>query len=360
MSTLELVIDCTGDQGFRLQLDCALPDRGITAIYGPSGSGKSTLLDCVAGLRQPTAASRISFRGDEWLGPSCRVPPWKRNIGYVFQEARLFPHLDVRGNLAYAHKRARAGGHSLDAVVEALDLGDLLTRDVQDISEGKKQRDEIGRALLSSPRLMLLDEPLANLDQAWSLQLLARLRQLAETLHLPMLYVSHDIEEVSQLADHLLLLENGREAARGPLLELSSRLDTRLSHEQQAAAIALARVRRHDTAYGLSELDLEGEPLFVNHLPREPGSACRVRIPARDVSICRERPAQSSILNILPVTVAEIEQTADARMLLRLALGSQFLLARITRKSAATLQLQVGDRVFAQIKSAALLMEASE
>ncbi len=326
MSALELNVDCAGDQGFRLQLDCSLPDRGITAIYGPSGSGKSTLLDCVAGLRQPATPSHISFRGDEWLGASRSVPPWKRGIGYVFQDARLFPHLDVRGNLDYAFKRRRSQGPSLESVVEGMDLGDLLSRQVQALSAGQKQRVAIGRALLRAPRLMLLDEPLANLDHAVSLQLLARLRQLADTLQLPMLYVSHDIEEVSQLADHLLLLEHGRETARGPLIDLCSRLDTRLSHEQQAAAIALARLRRHDSEFGLSELELEGEPLFVNHLPREPGSACRVRIPARDVSVCRERPTQSSILNILPVTVTEIEQTADARILLRLALGSQYLL----------------------------------
>ena len=172
--------------------------------------------------------------------------------------------------------------------------------------------------------------------------------------------MSHDIEEVSQLADHLVLLEQGRLTGQGSLLDLCSRLDTRLSHEEQAAAIALGTIARHDQTYGLTELDIEGQTLFVSHLPQAPGQQRRVRIPARDVSVCRHRPEHSSILNILPVTLSELEETADARVLLRLALGSQYLLARITRKSAAELQLRVGDHLFAQIKSAALLMEAAD
>ncbi len=360
MSGLALRVDCPGEQGFRLQLDCTLPATGVTAIYGPSGSGKSTLLDCIAGLRQPQPGSQIRFRDEVWLdGAACR-PPWKRRIGYVFQDARLFPHLDVRGNLAYAHKRGGGDGPGPDAVTGLLEIGELLSRSPQALSAGQKQRVAIARALVSGPRLLLLDEPLANLDHSAIGQLIPCLARLARELSLPMLYVSHDIEEVSQLADHLLLLERGRAVAQGPMLELCGRLDNRLSHEEQAAAILVATVRRHDAAFGLSELEIDGHELFVSHLPDPPGRRRRVRIPARDVSVCRQRPDQSSILNILPVTVDQIADDGEARVLLRLALGSQHLLARITRKSAHALGLRVGDALFAQIKSAALLMEAAE
>lgn len=361
MNGLFLNINCPGDKGFSLQLDCELPASGITAIYGPSGSGKSTLLDCIAGLRQGAADSVVRLGNETWQGPGHSTPPWKRGIGYVFQDARLFPHLDVQQNLHYAlSRRPLHDGISPDQVVAWLELEELLSRATDTLSAGQKQRVAIGRALLSSPRLLLLDEPLANLDHAARQQCVRCLQRLSDELQLPMLYVSHDIEEVSQLADHLLLLEQGRLMEQGSLLSLCSRLDTRLSHEEQAAAILTARVTRHDANYGLSELDINGHSLFVNHLPHALGQSRRVRIPARDVSVCRQRPKDSSILNIMPVTVSEIENTDGARLLLRLSLGSQYLLARITRKSAVELGLTVGDQVYAQIKSVALLMEASD
>ena len=360
MNGLSLRLDCPGENDFRLQLDCQLPASGITAVYGPSGSGKSTLLDCVAGLRQPAAGSLVSFRGERWLAPDTLVPPWQRRVAYVFQDARLFPHLNVQQNLDYAaSRRAGNSGASMPQVISALALADLLQRDPAGLSAGQKQRVAIGRALLSAPQLLLLDEPVANLDHAAAHQCLACLQQLARQLDLPMLYVSHDIEEVSQLADHLVLLEQGRLVDRGPLLDLCGRLDTRLSREEQAAAIVLGTVLRHDPEYGLTELEVEGEILLVGQ-QQAPGQARRLRIPARDVSVCRQRPLDSSILNILPVTLTQLEADGEARVMLRLALGSQYLLARITRKSASRLQLQVGDRLFAQIKSAALLMESAD
>jgi molybdate transport system ATP-binding protein len=362
MSGLDLHIDYRGNQEFRLQLKCTLPDHGITAIYGPSGSGKSTLLDCIAGLRRPGDNSHILFRGDTWHDRAHSTPTWQRRIGYVFQEARLFPHLSVQQNLDYAQTRRHPESDpvSLDKVVNWLELTHLLTRAPDTLSAGQKQRVAIARALLSAPRLMLLDEPLANLDHAASQQCLGYLQRLQEELDLPMLYVSHDIEEVTQLADHLALLDQGELIDQGSALDLCSRLDTRLSHEEQAAAITVGTITQHDEAYGITELNLEGQTLFVSHLPQAPGQQRRIRIPARDVSVCRERPRDSSILNILPVTLSEIEESGDTRILLRLTLGSQFLLARITRKSAAELQLKVGDLLFAQIKSAALLMEATD
>ncbi|MCB1678773.1 MAG: molybdenum ABC transporter ATP-binding protein [Halioglobus sp.] len=368
---MALRLSCAGDRGFVLRLDCELPDRGITAVYGASGSGKSTLLDCIAGLRRPAGDSLIRFRDTTWQDGERFVPPWQRRIGYVFQDARLFPHLSAEQNLDYALARrnglrnggpgdGQAGAIDKRQLVALLELGPLLESKPQALSGGQKQRVAIARALLCAPRLLLLDEPLANLDHAASEQCLAHLQRLARELDLPMLYVSHAIEEVSQLADHLLLLERGAVQDQGAMLDLCSRLDTRLSQDEQAAAIVVATVARHDEAFGLSELELEGQTLLVRHLSQAPGQRRRLRIPARDVSICRQRPRDSSILNILPVTLREIGAGDEARVLLRLALGSQYLLARITRKSAVELQLQVGDRLYAQIKSAALLLESAD
>jgi molybdate transport system ATP-binding protein len=361
MNELALQLHCRGEHDFELEVDCRLPGTGVTAVYGPSGSGKSTLLDCIAGLRQPEPGSSISLGGESWLDPRSSLPPWRRELGYVFQDARLFPHLDVQGNLQYASQRARGSGDvDREQVVEWLQLGELLPRSPDTLSAGQKQRVAIGRALLAAPRILLLDEPLANLDHAAAGQCLSCLQRLAAEYPRAMLYVSHDIEEVSQLADHILLLENGRVRDQGAFLELCSRLDTGLAHEEQAAAIITAQVARHDPDYGLTELALEGQTLLVNHLAQAVGQRQRVRIPARDVSVCREHPQDSSILNILPVTLAQIEDTAAARLLLRLALGEQHLLARITRKSCEQLGLAVGDRLYAQVKSAALLMEAAD
>ncbi|KZX58211.1 molybdenum ABC transporter ATP-binding protein [Halioglobus sp. HI00S01] len=357
---LLLDIQCSGEQGFQLALQCALPAEGVTAIYGPSGSGKSTLLDCIAGLRNAAPGSEIRFGAATWQNREKCLPPWQRNIGYVFQDARLFPHLTVAGNLDYAANRASGPAPlARDALEQWLGLTPLLEQLPDTLSAGQRQRVAIGRALLGAPDLLLLDEPLANLDHAASRECLQLLQDLASRLELPVLYVSHDIEEVGALADHILLLENGRVTAQGPFLELASRLDNRLSHEEQAAAILIGEITAHDEAYGLSEIHIAGQSLLVNHLDQPIGSRRRVRIPARDVSVCASKPTDSSILNILPVTVSEIEQCTDARLLLRLALGDQYLLARITRKSAETLKLNAGDDIFAQIKSAALLSEAS-
>jgi molybdate transport system ATP-binding protein len=282
-------------------------------------------------------------------------------VAYVFQDANLFPHLNVEQNLHYALRRCHDHASiGLEQIIAWLDLAELLQQSPATLSAGQRQRVAIGRALLSAPGLLLLDEPLANLDQAASSQCLAYLQRLARELDLPMLYVSHDIEEVSQLADHLILLEAGRLVGQGSLIELCGRLDTRLSGEQQAAAILMGTILRHDHDFQLTEFVVEGQTLLVAQQVGDVGQQRRLRVPARDVSICRQKPDDSSILNILPVTLSQMEPEGEARVLLRLALGSQFLLARITRKSAQKLRLRVGDSLFAQIKSAALLMESPD
>jgi molybdate transport system ATP-binding protein len=361
MSGLSLHLRCTGANGFTLSVDARLPERGITAIYGPSGSGKTTLLTCIAGLRRAGDGTLIHCGDQLWEGPGRFVPPWQRGIGFVFQDARLFPHLDAGQNLDYGQRRQRrAGMVSRRQVVEWLELSPLLQQSPAALSAGQRQRIAIGRALLSSPRLLLLDEPLANLDHAARGQCLRYLQTLHRELGLPMLYVSHDIEEVSQLADHLLMLEAGTVADQGPLLDLCSRLDTRLALEERAAAIVVGKIRAQDHAFGLTELAVDGQTVYVNKLPGDIGQQRRLRIPARDISVCRERPRASSILNILSVRLSEIRASGDAQLLLRLTLGEQHLLARITRKSATELGLAAGDALFAQIKSAALLSEAAD
>lgn len=361
MNELTLQLDYSGEKHFRLQVNCQLPTAGVTAIYGPSGSGKSTLLDCIAGLREPTAGSTVRFRGTNWMAQDTFVPPWQRRVAYVFQDGRLFPHLTVQQNLDYAASRKKRGeGPGMQQVVSWLELEAFLPRAPAVLSAGQRQRVAIGRALLSAPQLLLLDEPLANLDHEASQQCLAYLQRLSTELQLPMLYVSHDIEEVSQLADYLVLLDNGKVVDQGALLDLCGSLDTRLSREEQAASILLGTIGKDDPDYGLTELLVEGQTLLVGQQQHLPGQKRRLRVPARDVSVCREKPRDSSILNILPVTLKEIQPENGARVLLRLALGSQFLLARITRMSAAKLQLKVGDKLFAQIKSAALLMDSAD
>ncbi|NND67963.1 MAG: molybdenum ABC transporter ATP-binding protein [Halioglobus sp.] len=358
MNELRIQLNHAAAEGFNLAVDCTLPGEGVTALYGPSGSGKTTLLDCVAGLRTARGAT-ITLGEHRWQEREQVRPAWRRGIGYVFQDARLFPHLSIRDNLLYgATRQAGPAAIKFDEAVDWLQLQELLERQPDTLSAGQRQRAAIGRALLAAQSLVLLDEPLANLDFQATAQCLRGLKNVAEQHRLPMLYVSHDIEEVSQLADHIALLENGRLTDQGSLIDMCSRIDSRLAQEEQAAAIVSATVARHDKAYGLSELHVAGQTLWVNQLSEDIGCARRVRIPARDVSVCRTRPTDTSILNVFRVTIAEVEESGAARLLLRLALGDQFLLARITRKSATELGFAAGEEVFAQVKSAALLMEA--
>ncbi len=357
MSELQLALDCPGDDGFHLRVQADLPLAGVTAVHGPSGSGKTTLLHCIAGLRRASAGSRILFADTPWQGERQYLPSWRRDIGFVFQDARLFPHLDVAGNLDFGARRRGAGPVTREAVIRWFDLESLLARSVNTLSAGQAQRVAIGRALLAAPRLLLLDEPLANLDAASRQRCVSGLQQAVTEGGIPMLYVSHDVEEVCQLADRMLLLEQGEVVASGSLLDLCSRIDTPLAHEERAAAVVEAELASQDEEYGLSGLRIAGQTLWVNRLEGAPGQRRRLRIPARDVSLCRSYPQDSSILNILPVTVAELERSGDTRVLLRLALGDQYLLARITRRSAAQLALAPGDALYAQVKSAALLSE---
>lgn len=360
MSALELDLRLSRGESFRLDVATRLPGDRITGIYGPSGSGKTSLLYCIAGLLTGDAGSSILHDGSTLQQGEHCLPPHRRDIACVFQDARLFPHLTVAGNIDYAWQRRRRDGPSPVELRDRLGLGAFWERRPSEISRGQQQRVAIARALACSPRLLLLDEPLANIDPRGRGELLSSLAELRRQLDLPMIYVSHDMAELARLAEHLLVLSDGKLEAQGPLLELSSRIELALSHEEQAAAIVSARVKSHDERYGLTELVMEDQPLYVASLPEPAGTDMRLRLPARDISLCRIRPEQTSILNILEAEIADVEPGQRSRVLVRLKIGNQYLLARVTRKSLDELALVKGDRVYAQVKSVALLSETAE
>lgn len=349
-------------KAFHLSVQTALDSSGVTAIYGHSGAGKTTFLRWLAGLEKNTAGHLV-FNDQVWQDENTFLPTQQRQIAYVFQEARLFPHLTVRGNLQYAyHRRFNNNGPSLEHVCDWFDMSHLLENDVTSLSGGEQQRVAMARALLSSPRLILMDEPLESLDQQSKEHILQHLEKLHQHLPAPVLYVSHNLEEVNRLADQLLVLRQGKVIAQGSMLEISSRMDLPISHEDNAASIIVATVDRHDEHYQLTELLVDQDlRMFLTAIDHDVNTSVRVRIPARDVSITLEQPQHSSILNILPCIIDEIENTqstsTDARVLVRLNFASQYLLARLTRKSADRLKLQPGLAVFAQIKTVALLNE---
>ncbi len=348
-------------RSFTLDVDLQLPGQGVTALFGPSGCGKTTLLRALAGLER--AAGRVALGDAVWQDDAQRrfVPPHQRPLGYVIQEAALFPHLSVQANLDYGRRRAgsAARAFALDAVVALLGIGALMDRRPATLSGGERQRVAIARALATAPRLLLMDEPLAALDAPRKAEILPYLERLHRELALPIVYVTHAMDEVARLADHLVLLEAGRVRAAGPLAELLARPDLPLARQDEAGVVLSARVDQHDPAYGLTRVAFDGGTLWVGETAAAPGEAVRARVLARDVSVARQRPQDTSVLNVLPVVLDSV-QADRSTALLRLRLGGPggdpvWLLARITRRSADALALQPGDALFAQIKGVALM-----
>jgi molybdate transport system ATP-binding protein len=345
---------------FTLDVDLALPGRGVSALFGHSGSGKTTCLRCIAGLEKaPEGLIRIN--GETWQDSANGVflPPHKRAVGYVFQEASLFPHLSVKGNLEFGLRRIPAHQRrvQLDHASELLGIDHLLARDPATLSGGERQRVGIARALLTSPRLLLLDEPLAALDARRKSEILPYLERLHDELEIPMLYVSHSQDEVARL-DHLVLLSDGKVLASGPIGETLARLDLPLAMGDDAGVVIEGIVSAYDADYQLLTVRLPGSELTIRvaHSPLQPGKPLRLKVQARDVSLNLQPDEHSSILNRLPVTVvSEIPADNAAHVLVRMDAGGTPLLARITRFSRDQLQLQPGQRLWAQIKSVALL-----
>ena len=342
--------------GFILDVDVTFPARGITAFFGPSGCGKTTLLRAIAGLvRDPNGFCRV---GDAlWQDGSHFLPPHRRPLGFVFQEASLFPHLSVQRNLEYGLKRVPRQQRrvTLSEAVELLGIESLLTRRPHGLSGGERQRVAIARALLTSPRLLLMDEPLAALDRASKREILPYLERLHNELAMPVLYVSHAPDEVARLADHLVLLDSGQVRAAGPIGELLTRLDLPREQGAEAEAIIEARIAAHDERYHLSYLDFAGGRFSVARNALPIGHSARLRVLARDVSITLQPQTGTSILNIFPASIDDLIEEGPAQMLVRLDIAGVPVLARITRKSASVLALAPGKQVYAQVKAVALL-----
>ncbi|CAI9005253.1 molybdenum ABC transporter ATP-binding protein [Pseudomonas serbica] len=347
--------------GFALDVDLQLPGRGVTALFGHSGSGKTTCLRCIAGLER-AGQGFIQVNDEVWQDSDkgIFVAPHKRALGYVFQEASLFPHLSVLANLQFGLKRIPRQQRRVDMAhaTELLGISHLLDRHPQHLSGGERQRVGMARALLTSPTLLLMDEPLAALDAQRKSEILPYLQRLHDELEIPVLYVSHSQDEVAQLADHIVLLCDGQALASGPIGQTLARLDLPLALGDDAGVVIQGHVAAYDAHYQLLTLQLPDTDLNIRvaHTPMAAGQALRCKVQARDVSLSLHGDEQSSILNRLPVTVVS-EMAADnsAHVLVRLDAAGSPLLARITRYSRDHLNLHPGQRLWAQIKAVAVL-----
>jgi len=343
--------------GFTLQLAHRFALSGVTVVFGPSGCGKTTLLRILAGLER-RASGRVAFDDEVWQDARSFTPPHRRGVGTVFQDARLFPHLSVEGNLRYAARRAprTSAPLLLDDVVVALGLGALRRRRVQTLSGGEKQRIAIARTLLTRPRLLLLDEPLIGLDAPRKAEILATIDRLPVDFGVPVLYVTHSLDEVIRVGDRMVALSEGRLRAGGEVVEVLESLD--LGPEAtpfEAGTVLAGTVLRHDPRFRLTQVEVEGQALEAPELDLPAGTSVRLRVRARDVALALRRPESVSIRNVLSgrvLDVAEDPQTAFAEI--GVAIGGQRLRARITRAAAAELGLAPGQPVLALLKSIAL------
>ncbi|MDR3299373.1 MAG: molybdenum ABC transporter ATP-binding protein [Candidatus Accumulibacter sp.] len=349
-----------GYAGFSLDVDLRLPETGVTALFGPSGSGKTTLLRCIAGLERAPRGF-LAVAGEVWQDEDQKrfLPTHQRPLGLVFQEASLFPHLSVRQNLEYGMKRAgNTDAAGFDAMLRLLGIGALLERASGNLSGGERQRVAIARALLTRPRLLLMDEPLAALDLKRKQEILPYLERLHDELSIPVLYVSHAPNEVARLADYLVLIDNGRAVACGPLLETLARLDLSHAFGDDLGVVVEAVIAEHE-ADGLTRLEFPGGKLYVSERDKPLGSRTRCRIDASDVSLALAAHGDSSILNVLSATVTAVSPlSTPGHALVQLRLhgdGAPLLLARVTERSCHALGIAPGREVVAQIKAVALL-----
>jgi molybdate transport system ATP-binding protein len=341
---------------FTLDVRFRVPARGVTALFGPSGCGKTTLLRAVAGLERGEGGY-FRLGDDVWEDGGRFVEPHRRPLGYVFQEASLFPHLTVRRNLEYGFKRTPPGERrvSFAEAVALLGLEPLLERRPAHLSGGERQRAAIARALLTSPRLLLMDEPLAALDLRSKTEILPFLERLHEELEIPVFYVSHSPDEVARLADHLVLIDSGRVLGAGPIGEMLTRVDLPLSQGEDAEALIEGRVVAYEREFHLNVVEFSGGRFTVAGEEMPVGRRVRLRVLARDVSLTLERQTHTSILNIFKARVEELSGLNAAQMIVRLDAGGVPILSRITRKSAVLLGIEPGREVHVQVKAVALL-----
>ena len=341
---------------FTLDVDLKLPGRGVTALFGHSGSGKTTLLRCIAGLERPSCG-RLAFKGKIWQDEKTWLPTYQRPIGYVFQETSLFTHLNVLGNLRFGLQRsATAQRVGLEQAIELLGIDHLLARKPDTLSGGERQRVGIARALAVGPEILLMDEPLAALDLKRKQEILPYLERLHDELDIPLLYVSHSPDEVARLADHIVVMDEGRVVADGPLGETLARLDLPIRLGEDVGVVLDATVGVIDSEWHLARVDFAGGSLWTRDRGVAPGKRVRVRVLARDVSLAVTDPGASSIQNILDGQVESIgDDEHPGLLLVRVQVGASLLLARLTRRSAAQLGIAPGLPVSVQIKSVALM-----
>jgi molybdate transport system ATP-binding protein len=345
----------------RMDMAFEVPTPGVTVLFGPSGSGKSTIIAAAAGLLRPDSC-RITVDGLVLADTDSGVwlPPERRRVGLVFQDAKLFPHMSVATNLRFGMRRAAPGAVRFDDVVELLGIGTLLTRRPHTLSGGERQRVAIGRALLAQPHLLLMDEPLASLDSARKAEILPYLTRLKTALRLPVIYVTHALDEVVQLADSLVLIDAGHVVGYGTLSEIAARADLALAHRDDAGALLLCRVAEHDAGRELTRLEGGGAAFWVPLLDAPLHAECRVRIPAREVILAGKAPDAISLHNIVPGTVRRIAAEAGRRsVLVEIALPNGALLSRVTPDAIVRLALSPGGPVLALIKSTSIEVLAS-
>ena len=340
---------------FVVEAKFAIPARGVLGIFGHSGSGKTTLLRCIAGLERDVQGS-IEVNDESWLCGDKKLSSQQRNIGYVFQDSRLFPHLNVRQNLEYGLRRNRQdnGAVDRDHLCELLSIGHLQSRRPSQLSGGETQRVAIGRALLKSPRLLLLDEPLSSLDQERRKEILPYLGKLHDELSIPMLYVSHSLEEVSFLCDHLLVMEQGRISFKGSINDALVSPQSPLATADNAAALLEGNVSKQEKDFQISTIHTgNGTAIQVQGI-FPIGQRVRLRMRASDISLSKSAASDSSILNILEGVITEIIEQQQAHVLLQVAVNQDILLVRLTKKSYQLLALDLRQKVFVQIKAVSI------
>jgi molybdate transport system ATP-binding protein len=342
---------------FNLDVNFSAPSTGVTAIFGPSGCGKTSVLRAIAGLNK-NLKGNIRIKDEIWQNETDFVPSHKRSLGYVFQEASLFPHLSVRRNLEYGWRRINPALRQMkfDDVVELLGIVPLLQRDTSRLSGGERQRVAIARALLTSPKLLLMDEPLSALDHTAKQTILPYLENLHDEFGIPTLYVSHDPYEVARLADHMVLLEKGKMIAEGEAANMLTQLDLPIASYDDASSLLEGVVSAHDYEYHLTWISMDSGRIAVSREDLRVGHHARVEIRARDVSLSLSAHSDTSILNLLPAVVLDAKDVNQTQVIVRLKLlDGQTLLSRITRRSAVGLGVREGVLLYAQVKSVSLL-----
>lgn len=361
MSAAPTVLSLALPRGsFNLALDITIPSRGVTVLFGPSGSGKTTVLRCIAGLEH--ASGRVAIGDEIWQddGRQIFVPTWQRELGYVFQEASLFEHLNVRRNLEFGLNRSRierqAARAALDDAIDLLSIGALLDRSTVNLSGGERQRVAIARALVTKPKILLLDEPLASLDIARRKEILPWLERLHRELQIPVIYVTHSLDELARLADHVVMLDHGKVSASGSLQDICTHPIMATAAGDEAGVVIESTIQSIDREFHLAEVGFGNGTLWVRDGGVPAGAPIRVRILARDVSLATSAQSSSTIQNVISGVIESITNEAHAsQALVTVRCGDAMLLSRVTHRALATLQLHTGSPVWCQVKSAALI-----